>query len=241
MGEYLITVPLPEGLEVRRNIKKLYEDDFVSRLLIYKSKHDIDAASTSSLDRVQPGKFGSYAECKACYTEIKLSDKPSFDPNEWELHSAECLAREEEDSKFFVWNDFTRLAQSGNSAIWQRRILDSANNEFETQLQHVEMLSSFFFSKTISTLLRKINTYKNLFVRLLRNINVFCCHVPIQSKEAISIIQVKYWTDETPSKNLSRVAEYVEVTCRKVECAVKCRLFFSIIERLMMAFFERRI
>jgi hypothetical protein len=28
-----------------------------------------------------------------------LSDEPSFDTKEWELHSAECLAREE-DCKF---------------------------------------------------------------------------------------------------------------------------------------------
>jgi len=101
VGIYLCTVPPQERLEVRRNIEKLYEDNFVSSLSIYESKLDVNAASTSSLVHVRPRKFGSYAECKACCGEIKLSDKPSFDPKEWELHSAVCLAREEDNySKF---------------------------------------------------------------------------------------------------------------------------------------------
>jgi hypothetical protein len=104
--EYLDDVPLKYRTNVFRNIIELYKDDFVNRLLIYDSNPDIDASATSSTSleekshvgphiELNKGKFGSYAECKACYAEIKLSDKPSFDSKEWEHHSAKCLARQE--------------------------------------------------------------------------------------------------------------------------------------------------
>jgi len=149
VGTYLRTVPLPERRQVCRNIKTLYEDDFVSRLLIYTSKLDVHAASTSSLAEQPEGKFGSYAECKACYAEIKLSDEESFDTKEWELHSAECLAREEEEEedgkfskKFLCLKRFYSYAWLSLETVAIARIARFC--KFETQLQHVEMLSSFF-------------------------------------------------------------------------------------------------
>ena len=111
--EYLNAVPLKERANVFRNILKLYKDDFVNRLLIYDSNPtSLEEGSHAGphIELNKKGKCGSYAECKACYAEIKLSDEQSFDPKEWEHHSTECLARQENsESRISYLNDHSWL------------------------------------------------------------------------------------------------------------------------------------